>query len=254
MVGADPLFLSAGFIIEEGTPIDDIRKIVKSMKDTADEAGFLVVTGDTKVVERGQTDGVFINTSGIGRLMVKKPISGSMAKAGDKIIVSGPIGSHGMSIITSRTDYGFKNEIVSDVAPLNKLVRSALEVGENIHALRDATRGGVATVLNEIASHSDVGIILEEAAIPINDDVRGACELLGFDPLYVANEGVCVAAVDPGQADEVLQAMKKHVLGEKSAIIGEIVNEPSGVVVLKTTIGSHRIVDMLSGEQLPRIC
>jgi hydrogenase expression/formation protein HypE len=213
-----------------------------------------IVTGDTKVVERGNADGLFINTSGIGAIRDNAVVSRSRAQVGDSIIVSGSIGQHGMAVITSRDDFGFRTRIDSDVAPLNHLVERMLEVTEEIHVMRDATRGGIATVLNEIAVQAGVGITLDEEKIPVAEEVLGACELLGFDPLYVANEGVLVASVSSEKVESVLNAMKKTKYGRKSAIIGQVTDGPRGKVVLRTRIGSHRIVDMLSGEQLPRIC
>lgn len=254
VMGAEPRFLSAGFILEEGFPLDDIRKILESTKEAADEAGVMIVTGDTKVVEKGNADGIFINTSGMGVLRRGVSMSGSGARAGDIVVVNGPLGCHGMSVMTSREDFGFQTRIASDVAPLNRLISVMLDVTQEIHMIRDATRGGVATVLNEVARQSGVGIELFEEAIPVTEEVRGACELLGFDPLYVANEGVFVACVAPEKADAVVKVMKKQKYGSGSAVVGRVLEEPAGRVTLRTRIGSHRIVDLLSGEQLPRIC
>jgi len=252
--GAKPLYLSIGLIIEEGFSIKELERIVKSIKDTAQEAGVLVVTGDTKVVEHGKADGVFINTTGVGAIEKSIPVTGSRAQSGDKVIISGPIGSHGMSVITSRENFGFHSRIKSDVAPLNGLVNTMLEITEEIHVMRDATRGGVATVLNEIADQSGVSIVLDEEKIPVNEDVRGACEILGFDPLYTANEGVLVACVGAEDAEELVKAMQKHPYGKKSSIAGSVKDDSPGRLSLKTTIGSHRVLDMQTGEQLPRIC
>ncbi len=254
VVGAKPLYLSIGLIIEEGFPMEQLKRIVESIKKTADEADVLVVTGDTKVVERGNADGIFINTSGIGILRDKVEISGSNAMIGDRIIVNGPLGNHGMAIVTSRQNLGFKSQIHSDVAPLNHLTEKMLETTDRIHAMRDATRGGVVTVLNEIAQSSNVGIELDEQEIPVSEDVRGACEILGFDPLYMANEGVLVAFVHSDDAESLVKEMKKLKYGKKSKIIGRVVETSQGRVTLRTKIGSRRILDMLSGEQLPRIC
>jgi hydrogenase expression/formation protein HypE len=254
VVGAEPLFLSSGFIIEEGFLIEDLKRIVRSMREAAEEAGVLIVTGDTKVVENGAADGVFVNTSGIGVLREGLSVSGAGAKTGDCVVVNGPIGCHGMAVVTAREDFGFRTRIASDVAPLNHLVGAMLAVTNQIHAMRDATRGGVATVLNEIAKQSGVSVELDEENIPVTEAVMGACELLGFDPLYVANEGVLVAFVAPDIAENVVDAMKKVSCGKDASVIGRVVSEPKGKVVLRTRIGSHRIVDMLSGEQLPRIC
>jgi hydrogenase expression/formation protein HypE len=254
MVGAEPCYLSIGFVIEEGFSVNRLKQVVQSAKRAADEAGILIVTGDTKVVQKGNADGLFINTSGVGLLRNEIEISGSGAQIGDGIVVSGPIGCHGMAVITSRENLGFQNRILSDVAPLNHLVGKILGVTSQVHVMRDATRGGLATVLNEIAHQSKVGIEVDEDNIPITDDVKGACELLGFDPLYVANEGVLVACVSSDVVDQVIEVMKGFPCGKKSAVIGNVVNRHQERVVLHTCIGSHRILDMLSGEQLPRIC
>ena len=254
VVGAKPLYLSIGFIIEEGFSIRQLKRINESIKKTADEADVLIVTGDTKVVEHGNADGVFINTSGIGILRDNMEISGSNGRIGDRIIVNGPLGNHGMAIVTSRQNLGFKSQIQSDVAPLNHLTEKMFETTNRIHAMRDATRGGVATVLNEIAQSSNVGIELDEQEIPVSEDVQGACEILGFDPLYVANEGVLVAFVHSDDAESLVKKMRSTQYGKKSKIIGRVVEAPRGRVTLRTKIGSHRILDMLSGEQLPRIC
>ena len=254
VAGAEPLFLSTGFILEEGFPLKDLKDIVRSVKNTADEAGMVIVTGDTKVVERGNADGLFINTSGVGRICEGMDISAANAKPGDAVILNGAIGRHGMAVITSRENYGFHTRIESDVAPLNKLVDAMTGVTKKIHVMRDATRGGVATVLNEIAAQSGVGIALQETCLPVTEEVMGACELLGFDPLYVANEGVLVAMVSADAADTVVSAMRSAPYGKDARIIGRVVEDHPGRVVLKTRIGSHRIVDILSGEQLPRIC
>ena len=254
VMGARPLYLSIGFILEEGFPLKDLKRIVKSIKGAVDEAEVLIVAGDTKVVQRGNADGIFINTSGIGVLSEGIEISGSNAKPGDQIVVNGSLGRHSMAVITSREDYGFQSRIKSDVAPLNHLVQSMMETSNKIHVMRDATRGGIATVLNEIARQSSVCIELEEKQIPVTEEVRGGCELLGFDPLYMANEGVLVACLDSRCASDVVNTMRKNPYGKESKIIGRVVKKPKGKVILCTHIGSHRIVDMLSGEQLPRIC
>lgn len=254
MVGARPKFLSIGFILEEGFPLDHLKEIVQSVCQTAEEAGVIIVTGDTKVVQRGKADRVFINTSGIGEFSDRVSISASNARPGDAVIINGPIGCHGMAVVTSRETLGFTTRIESDVAPLNKLVENMIRTSDQIHVLRDATRGGLATVLNEIARQSKVEIELDEMTIPVSEPVRGACELLGFDPLYVANEGVLVAIV-PGEFEKAfLHAMKKVKYGKESAVIGRVLSGNPGRLTLKTQIGSHRILDLLSGEQLPRIC
>lgn len=254
VAGARPMYISIGFIIEEGCSIDDLRQIVLSAKEAADEAGVLIVTGDTKVVEKGHGDLVFINTSGIGVFDQDRNVSGSNAQTGDSIVVNGALGRHGMAVITSREGLGFQTRINSDVAPLNHLIEAMFSSTDQIHALRDATRGGLATVLNEIARQSGVSIEIDEVSIPVHDDVKGACEILGFDPLYVANEGVVVACVDGEKADEMVQTMRHKKYGSDSAVIGRITEKSGGEVLLKTEIGSHRILDQLSGEQLPRIC
>ncbi len=254
MGGAEPLYLSAGFIIEEGLPIDQLKAVVESMRKTADEAGVKIVCGDTKVVERGSADRIFINTSGIGVVPEGVSISGSLAQPGDKVIINGFIGDHGIAVMAERHGFSFTEKVVSDCAPLNGLVKAMLEVSTDIHVLRDPTRGGVATTLNEIASQSNVGVVLREDMIPVRDQVLAACEILGYDPLYVANEGKLLAVVPAQSADRVLAAMKKHPYGVDSAIIGEVVADHPGKVVLSTGIGGRRIVDMLVGEQLPRIC
>lgn len=254
MVGAQPSYLSVGFIIEEGFLIDDLKRVVRSLKEAADDAGVLVIAGDTKIVQKGGADGLFLNTSGIGIVRKDVNISGSRAQVGDQVIVSGPLGCHGMAVMTSRENLGFKSQIRSDVAPLNRLVDTMLDVTHHVHVMRDATRGGLATVLNEIAGQSCVGIEIFEEKIPLTEDVRGACELLGFDPLYVANEGVLVACLSPEVAENVVDAMKKVPYGVNSRIIGHVFDEPKNRVIIQTKIGSRRILDMLSGEQLPRIC
>lgn len=254
MGGAVPLYLSSGFIIEEGFPVSQLKEIVSSMKKTADECGVKIVCGDTKVVEKGSADGIFINTAGIGTVPDGVNISGNLAKPGDKVIINGFIGDHGIAVMAERQGLSFTKKIASDCAPLNGLVKTILEVSKDIHVFRDPTRGGVATTLNEIAEQSRVGIVLQEESIPVREQVQAACEIMGFDPLYVANEGKLLAIVPAGIADEVLAAMKKHKYGEDSRIIGEVVSDNPGKVVMSTGIGGKRIVDMLVGEQLPRIC
>lgn len=254
VMGAVPLYLSVGFIIEEGFKLSDLKKIVSSMKISAEEANVKIVTGDTKVVERGSADGLFINTSGVGQLTEDFCPSSTKICVGDQIVVSGLLGKHGMAIITAREDFGFTTTIQSDVAPLNHLVKDMMGVTKKIHAMRDATRGGVATVLNEMALQSKIAIKLEETKLPIGEDVRGGCELLGFDPLYMANEGVLVAFVESQEAENLLDVMKRNKLGKASEIIGKVMDGPAGRVTIRTVLGSHRIVDKLSGEQLPRIC
>ncbi|MGZ8829485.1 MAG: hydrogenase expression/formation protein HypE [Thermoanaerobaculia bacterium] len=255
MCGARPLHLSAGFILEEGLPLSDLRRIVASMGRAAAEAGVTVVTGDTKVVDRGKGDGIFLNTAGIGIVPEGVEIAPTRARAGDLVLVNGAIAVHGIAIMSVRQGLQFETEMVSDSASLHELVAAALDVaGSHLHVLRDPTRGGVASALNEIATAAEVSIELEERSIPVNEAVQGACELLGFDPLYVANEGKCLAIVAPSHAKAVLDAWRRHPLGKDAAIIGQVREEPRGRLVLHTRIGARRIVDMLSGEQLPRIC
>jgi len=254
MCGAIPLFLSVGLIIEEGFAASDLDIILRQMGIAAQSAGVLVVTGDTKVVPRGAADKIFINTSGIGRIPEGVEISGNRAKPGDRILLSGTLADHGIAILTSREGMRFDSPVVSDTAALNHLVRKMLAVDRDIHVLRDPTRGGLGTTLNEIAGQSRVGIRIIEERIPIQPDVAALCELLGFDPLYVANEGKLIAFVSPEHADAVLAVLREDVLGKDACIIGEAVEAPAGRVILQTRIGGTRIVDMLTGEQLPRIC
>ncbi len=254
MCGAKPLYLSSAFIIEEGLPIDDLWRVVLSMQEAAKRAGVLLVTGDTKVVDRGKGDKIFINTSGIGIIEDGVDISPKRIKVGDKIIVNGEIAVHGIAIMSVREGLEFETQIKSDTAPLNGLVEEMLKTSKNIHVLRDPTRGGVATTLNELAEQSNLGILVNEESIPVSDDVKGACEILGLDPLYIANEGKLLAFVSPEDADKVLDTMRRHPLGKGSVIIGEVVDRYPGTVVMKSKIGGTRVVDMLTGEQLPRIC
>ena len=257
VMGAKPLYLSASFIIEEGFPLADLQRIVKSMAQAAMEAGVLIVTGDTKVVERGSADGVFITTTGVGVLADGVNLSGKNARPGDVVLLSGDIGAHGMAIMSQRENLSFDAPIVSDTASLQGLVAEMLATSETraaIHCLRDATRGGIATTLNEIAMQSSVGIKLEESAIPVQPVVAAACEFLGFDPLYVANEGKLIALVAPEQAEAVLAAMRKHPLGKNAANIGVVKIDANRFVQMNTRFGGRRIVDWLTGEQLPRIC
>lgn len=260
MSGARPLYLSAGFILEEGFPIDDLKRILASMRDAAGEAGVQIVTGDTKVVQKGSADRVFINTSGIGIIESPVRLSASRAAVGDKVIVSGSIGDHGTTIMIARGELELETDIESDTAPLNHLVSEMLEEAsrtrsvEAIHCLRDPTRGGVATTLNEIALASEVHIKIFEDRIPVRGEVHGACEILGLDPLYVANEGKLIAIVAGDVADEVIARMRDNPLGRAACVIGEVLAEPEGIVSMVTGFGGTRIVDMLAGEQLPRIC
>jgi hydrogenase expression/formation protein HypE len=254
MCGAKPQYLSASFIIEEGLSIEDFWRILNSMKQAAEGAGVSFVTGDTKVIDRGKGDKIFINTSGIGIVPPGVNIDPARAQPGDRIILSGPIATHGMAIMSVREGLEFETPIESDCAALNGLVETMLAASNDIHVLRDPTRGGVASALNEIAEKSRVGIRIRESLIPVRGDVKGACEILGLDPLYVANEGKLIAFVPPDQAEAVLYSMQNNSHGHGAVIIGEVVPDHPGIVVMTTQIGGNRIVDMLSGEQLPRIC
>ena len=254
MVGARPQHLSLSLIIEEGFPLEDLERIIASVKETADEAQVTVITGDTKVVNRGAVDKIFINTAGIGTIPDGVFISGSRVQVGDKVILSGPIGDHGIAVMTQREGLTFQTALKSDVAPLNGLVAAIVAFSPAIHCMRDPTRGGLASTLNEIAQQSHVGIHLVEDRIPVNEPVRSACELLGFDPLYVANEGKLVAFVGAEDAENVLAVMRTHTYGSGAEIIGDVVSDSPGTVVMKTRLGTSRIVDMITGELLPRIC
>ena len=254
MSGATPLFLSCGMVLEEGLSADDLRRVVASMKRTAELAGVSIVTGDTKVVERGAADKLFINTAGVGVVPEGINISARNAKVGDVVIINGHLGDHGTAILIARNQLGVECDVASDCQPLGSLVAAMIAACPDIHCLRDATRGGVATVLNEFAESSDIAIRIQESALPIREEVKGACEILGLDPLYLANEGKLVAIVPGDRADQVLSAMRAHPAGRHAAVIGEITEAPAGVVVLHTLFGGQRIVDMLVGEQLPRIC
>ena len=253
--GAEPLFLSAAFILEEGLPMETLRRVARSMGEAAAAAGIRIVTADTKVVEKGSGDGLFINTTGIGRLRAGVALSAANARPGDKVILSGYIGDHGIAILAEREGLQFDTPIGSDSAPLHTLTRAMLDTaGEHIRAMRDPTRGGLASTLNEIAGQSRVGIEIDERTIRVNDAVRGACELLGFDPLYVANEGKLAAVVERDAAQAVVAAMRRHPLGRDAAIIGSVTGAHPGMVTMRTAFGTTRIVDMLAGDQLPRIC
>lgn len=254
MLGARPLYLSVGFILEEGFPLADLETILQSMKKAAAAAEVTIVTGDTKVVPKRAADKIFINTSGIGIIPPGVDLSGKNARPGDKIIINGTIADHGVTVLTQREGLNFDSPLKSDTAPLNHLVEAMIAAGDHIHVLRDPTRGGVATSLNEIAQQSQVGIIIYEQNIPVRDEVSGACELLGLDPLYIANEGKLLAFVSPDQSNSVLEVMKENKYGNHACLIGEVTSHHPGKVMLKTSIGSTRIVDMLTGEQLPRIC
>ncbi len=252
--GARPLFLSCGLVLEEGLGMADLSRIADSMGRAAREAGVAIVTGDTKVVERGAADRVFINTAGIGVIPPDVDIAATRARPGDAVIINGNLGDHGIAILLARNELALAAEVWSDCQPLYGLISAMRAACPDIHCLRDATRGGAATVLNEFAVSSHVGIRLREAALPLSDAVRGACEILGLDPLYLANEGKLVAIVPGAQAPAVVAAMRSHPAGRGAAIIGEVCAEPAGSVILSTAIGGDRVVDMLVGEQLPRIC
>ncbi len=255
MAGAEPLYLSVGFILEEGFPIADLRKIVASMAKAAADAGVSIITGDTKVVQRGKADGLFINTAGVGIVRATWPLGQTRLQPGDRVLLSGPIGDHGIAIMLAREALEIETDVQSDTAPLNSLVASLLEAaGEGLHCMKDPTRGGVATSLNEMALGSEVSIGLDEHAIPVHAEVRGACEILGLDPLTIANEGKLLAIVAPEQADRALAAMRSHPVGREAAIIGTVQAEPAGMVFLRTDIGGMRVLDMLVGDPLPRIC
>jgi hydrogenase expression/formation protein HypE len=254
MVGASPSFLSLSLIIEEGFPIPDLKRIVLSIYEAAEEANIQIVTGDTKVVEHGSADRIFINTAGIGWIKQGVNLSGLNAKPGDKILLSGSLGDHETAILSTREGFKFQVELKSDCAPLNDLVEKMLDVCPSIRCMRDPTRGGLATTLNEIASMSNVGMVIEEDMIPVRESVRGICELLGLDPLYLASEGKLVAICPSEEAENLLEVMKKHPLGKEAQIIGRVTQGYSKRVVLKTLIGGHRILDMLTGAQYPRIC
>lgn len=254
MSGAVPAGLTAGFILEEGLDIRVLQNVVASMQSAAQEAGVFIAAGDTKVVNKGQGDGIYINTAGFGWLPAGRDINGANAQPGDVVIISGTMGDHGIAVLSARGELGFSTALESDVAPLNGMIAEILAAVPEVHVLRDPTRGGLATTLNEIASQSLVSIWLEEDSIPVRPVVRNACEILGFDPLYVANEGKVIVILPAHYADETLKIMKKHKYGQDAAIIGKIDKEEPGAVLIHTSFGSTRILDMLAGEMLPRIC
>jgi hydrogenase expression/formation protein HypE len=254
MVGAKPLYLSLALIIEEGFPLDDLRRVMSSIRQVTEESGVKVVTGDTKVVNHGSADKLFINTAGLGIIPAGVNISGSNARPGDKIILSGSIGDHGIAVMAQRQGFRFNVPVKSDCAPLNSLVEKMLHFPAEIHSLRDPTRGGLATTLNELAKQSSMGFQIYEDRIPVKESVRSACEMLGLDPLYVANEGKLIAVVAPNHIPEILEAMRSSPYGRESSVVGEVLDKNPGRVVLKTRLGASRIVDMLHGEILPRIC
>ncbi|MBW1932040.1 MAG: hydrogenase expression/formation protein HypE [Deltaproteobacteria bacterium] len=254
MMGAEPLYISAAFIIEEGFPLDTLKRVINSMKEIAKETGVLIVTGDTKVVEKGSLDQIFINTAGIGYIDGDLNISGSNAKVGDVVILSGTIGDHGIAVLSQRDGFKFESRLKSDCAPLNKLVSKMVEKSKNIHVLRDPTRGGIATTLNEISLQSGIEILIKEKDIPIRDEVRAACEILGLDPLNLPSEGKLIAFVSGEDAHLVLQAMREDPLGKDATIIGEVSGNTQSRVLLETIIGGTRIVNLPEGDLLPRIC
>ena len=252
--GARPLYVSAAFVVEEGLPVETLAAVADSMRQAATEAGVAVVTGDTKVVERGGADQLFVTTAGVGLVPAGVAVSAASARPGDAVIVSGAIGDHGIAIVSRRAGLEMEAEVESDVAPLNHLIAAMLEASGEVRAIRDATRGGVAAVLNELATASGVGVRLDEARLVVHEPVQSACDLLGYDPLYVANEGKLVAVVGAADAERVVEAMRRMRYGEEAAVVGEVVAEPKGRVLLRTRIGGTRIVTMPSGELLPRIC
>lgn len=254
MQGAQPLWLSLGLVLEEGLPVSDLRRIVESIRAAAAEVGAQVVTGDTKVVERGHCEGIYINTAGIGRVVAPRRLSAAGAQPGDAVIVNGFLAEHGVAVMSRREGIAFSTSVLSDCAPLWPLVREILDSGAEVHAMRDPTRGGLATLVCDIAAASGVGIRLDEAALPISREVRGACDLLGLDPLTIANEGKVVVFCRGKDAGRVLEAMRRHPLGRQARRIGEVTDKPKGMALLRTSIGGERIIDMPTGEDLPRIC
>jgi hydrogenase expression/formation protein HypE len=254
MSGARPIALSAGFIIEEGLPMDTLERVVASMQEAAQAAGVPIVTGDTKVVDRGKGDGVFINTAGVGLVGHHLDIAPRSVRPGDAIVLSGDIGRHGMAIMAVREGLQFESAIESDCAPLVEPVLALIDAGVEVHALRDITRGGLASALNEIAGAAAVGMTVDERQVPVREDVRGACEILGFDPMYVANEGRFIAFVPGDQAARAVEVLQRHVVSAGSCVAGRVTAGQAGLVVVRSLLGPTRILDLLSGEQLPRIC
>lgn len=254
MSGAIPLFLTAGFILEEGLSIEILQKVATSMQAAAQEAGISIIAGDTKVVERGKGDGIFINTTGVGWVPPERQIGGQLAQPGDVVIISGTLGDHGIAVLSARGELGFETAVQSDTAPLNHLIQDVLKVATNTHVLRDPTRGGLATTLNEIANQSQLSIWLDETKIPLKPAVKAACEMLGFDPLYIANEGKVIVILPANEAESALSAMRNSPYGLDAVQIGEVKSGSAGRVLLKTPIGGTRILDVLAGEMLPRIC
>jgi len=254
MLGAEPAFLTAGFILEEGLPMDTLIRVIESMAAACEEAGVQIVAGDTKVVEKGKADGIFINTAGFGLIPPGRHLGGQLAQPGDAVLISGTLGDHGIAVLQARGDLGFESNIQSDVAPLNKMITALLEAVPEVHVLRDPTRGGLATTLKEIACQSQVSIHLEEEAIPVKPDVQTACDMLGFDPLYLANEGKLIVILPEDKADKALEVLHKNPYGLLATCIGSVFDTNPEQVLLKTPYGTTRILDMLSGEILPRIC
>ncbi|MBM4125896.1 MAG: hydrogenase expression/formation protein HypE [Nitrospira sp.] len=254
MCGAKPLYLSAGFILEEGLSLDVLQQVVNSMAKAAQAAGVSIVTGDTKVVDRGKGDGIFINTAGVGLVPSGVRIAPTLIQPGDAILVSGDLGSHGVAVLSVREGLTFAGNVESDSAPLHEVVGDLMGSGVDLHCMRDLTRGGLASALNELATAAKVGMSIDESAVPVLEPVRGACELLGLDPLYVANEGRFVAMVPESQAETALAVMRRHAVSSKAARIGVVTGRHAPPVILQTVLGTHRILDLLSGEQLPRIC
>jgi hydrogenase expression/formation protein HypE len=254
MSGAIPLFLTAGFILEEGLSIETLTRVTQSMHEAAREAGIQIIAGDTKVVERGKADGLFINTAGIGWIPNGRQIGGASARPGDSVLISGAMGDHGIAVLSARGDLGFDADVKSDVAPLNVLIQNLLGAAPHVHVLRDPTRGGLATTLNEIAQQSGVCIEIVERQIPVHPAVRAACDMLGFDPLYVANEGKLIIILPASEVDKALEALRHTQYGEEAMLIGQVKDVPVGRVLMKTSIGGTRVLDVLAGEMLPRIC
>ncbi|HYF26974.1 MAG TPA: hydrogenase expression/formation protein HypE, partial [Baekduia sp.] len=254
MLGARPLALSAAWVLEEGFPVADLERLAASMGEAARAAGVPLVTGDTKVVERGKADGAYIVTTGVGAIAPGVDLGAQHIRPGDRVLVSGPLGDHGMAIMVARGELDLETDLASDTAPLHELVAALLAAGGGVRCLRDPTRGGLATVLNELAMAAEVGVVLDEAAVPVRPEVNGACEILGIDPLYVACEGKLVAVVAPEAVDAALAALRAHPLGAQAAVVGEVREEPPGMVLLDTAFGGSRVVDMLAGDPLPRIC
>ena len=252
--GARPLALSTGFVLEEGLAIDELRRIVSSLARAAGAAGVAVVAADTKVVERGKADGVYVNTAGLGRVPEHVRLGYERVRPGDRVLVSGPLGDHGMAVMVARGELALEVDLTSDTAPVHELTGALLELGDAVHWLRDPTRGGLATCLNELARHAGVGVVLDEAALPFRPTVIGACEILGIDPLYVANEGKVVAVVAAEAAADALESLRAYPLGREAALVGEVQAETDGLVLLETAFGGTRIVDVLVGDPLPRIC